>query len=114
MQLDLQASEERFEDIFAHSSTGIAIVSLDGELKRANEALCTILRREDVAGMTLADLIAPADLPLVDDALASLRHGRMRRVEERPRLIDRDGEHFRVLLAATVQKDAEDNRGTTS
>ncbi|MCG8924172.1 diguanylate cyclase domain-containing protein [Lentzea sp. CC55] len=109
VQLDLQASEERFEDIFAHSSTGIAIVSLDGELKRANEALCTILRREDVAGMTLADLIAPADLPLVDDALASLRHGRMRRVEERPRLIDRDGEHFRVLLAATVQKDAEDN-----
>ncbi|WP_329787930.1 diguanylate cyclase [Lentzea sp. DG1S-22] len=109
VQLDLQASEERFEDIFAHSSTGIAIVGLDGELKRANEALCTILRREDVAGMTLADLIAPADLPLVDDALASLRHGRMRRVEERPRLIDRDGEHFRVLLAATVQKDAEDN-----
>ncbi|SDO82933.1 bifunctional diguanylate cyclase/phosphodiesterase [Lentzea jiangxiensis] len=109
VQLDLQASEERFEDIFAHSSTGIAIVGLDGELKRANEALCTILRREDVAGMTLTDLIAPADLPLVDDALAGLRHGRMRRVEERPRLIDHDGEHFRVLLAATVQKDAEDN-----
>ncbi len=109
VQLDLQASEERFEDIFAHSSTGIAMVSLDGELERANEALCNILRREDVAGMTLSDLIAPADLPLVHDALASLKYGRMRRVEERPRLIDRDGEHFRVLLAATVQKDAEDN-----
>lgn len=109
VQLDLQASEERFEDIFAHSSTGIAIVELDGELTRANEALCTILRRDDVAGMTLTDLIAPADLPLINDALAGLRYGRMRRVEERPRLIDRDGEHFRVLLAATVQKDAEDN-----
>jgi diguanylate cyclase (GGDEF)-like protein/PAS domain S-box-containing protein len=107
-QLDLQASEERFEDIFAHSSTGIAMVSLDGEFERANAALCHILRREDVAGMTLADLIAPADLPLVNDALAGLKYGRMRRVEERPRLIDRDGEHFRVLLAATVQKDAED------
>ncbi|MEV6712981.1 diguanylate cyclase [Lentzea sp. NPDC051208] len=109
VQLDLQASEERFEDIFAHSSTGIAIVGLDGELLRANEALCTILRRDDVAGMTLTDLIAPIDLPLVNDALAGLRYGRMRRVEERPRLIDRDGEHFRVLLAATLQKDAEDN-----
>ncbi|SMD23422.1 PAS domain S-box-containing protein/diguanylate cyclase (GGDEF) domain-containing protein [Lentzea albidocapillata] len=109
VQLDLQASEERFEDIFTHSSTGIAIVGLDGELRRANEALCTILRREDMDGMTLTDLIAPADLPLVNDALAGLRYGRMQRVEERPRLIDRDGEHFRVLLAATVQKDAEDN-----
>lgn len=109
VQLDLQASEERFEDIFTHSSTGIAMVGLDGSLQRANEALCTILRREDVAGMTLTDLIAPADLPLVNDALMSLRYGRMRRVEERPRLIDRDGEHFRVLMAATVQKDAEDN-----
>ncbi|WP_143027792.1 diguanylate cyclase domain-containing protein [Lentzea albidocapillata] len=109
VQLDLQASEERFEDIFTHSSTGIAIVGLDGELRRANEALCTILRREGMDGMTLADLIAPADLPLVNDALAGLRHGRLQRVEERPRLIDRDGEHFRVLLAATVQKDAEDN-----
>ncbi|MET9228052.1 diguanylate cyclase [Lentzea sp. NPDC003310] len=108
VQLDLQASEERFEDIFEHSSTGIAIVGLDGALTRANEALCTILRREDVAGMTLVDLIAPADLPLVNDALAGLRYGRMRRVEERPRLIDRDGEHFRVLLAATMQRDAED------
>lgn len=113
VQLDLQASEERFEDIFARSSTGIAMVSLDGALERANEALCTILRREDVAGMTLTDLIAPADLPLITDALASLRYGRMRRIEERPRLIDRDGEHFRVLLAATVQRDAEDNPGTT-
>lgn len=109
VQLDLQASEERFEDIFTHSSTGIAIVSLDGALVRANEALCAILRREEVSGMTLTDLIAPVDLPLIRDALASLRHGRMRRVEERPRLIDRDGEHFRVLLAATVQRDAEDN-----
>lgn len=109
VQLDLQASEERFEDIFTHSSTGIAIVSLDGELERANEALSAILRREEVAGMTLQDLIAPADLPLVRDALAGVRYGRMRRIEERPRLIDRDGEHFRVLLAATVQKDAEDN-----
>lgn len=109
VQLDLQASEERFEDIFRHSSTGIAMVGLDGALVRANDALCGILRRDDVAGMTLTDLIAPADLPLVQDALASLRYGRMRRVEERPRLIDRDGEHFRVLLAATVQKDAEDN-----
>ncbi|WP_083267911.1 diguanylate cyclase domain-containing protein [Lentzea guizhouensis] len=109
VQLDLQASEERFEDIFAHSSTGIAIVSLDGELERANEALCTILRRDDVDGMTLDDLIAPADLPLIREALASLKYERMRRVEERPRLLDRDGELFRVLLAATVQKDAEDN-----
>lgn len=109
VQLDLQASEERFEDIFAHSSTGIAIVSLDGELERANDALCTILRREEVDGMTLHDLIAPADLPLIKDALASLQYGRLRRIEERPRLIDRDGEHFRVLLAATVQKDADDN-----
>ncbi|USX49483.1 diguanylate cyclase domain-containing protein [Lentzea sp. HUAS12] len=109
VQLDLQASEERFEDIFTHSSTGIAMVGLDGSLERANEALCTILRREDIAGMTLTDLIAPADLPLVNDALMSLRYGRMRRVEERPRLIDRDGEHFRVLMAATMQKDAEDN-----
>ncbi|MEU7475454.1 diguanylate cyclase [Lentzea sp. NPDC042327] len=107
-QLDLRASEERFEDIFAHSSTGIAIVGLDGRLERANEALCTILRREEVGGMTLGDLIAPPDLPLVENALAGLRYGRMRRVQERPRLIDRDGEHFRVLLAATVQKDAED------
>ncbi|WP_143466960.1 bifunctional diguanylate cyclase/phosphodiesterase [Lentzea kentuckyensis] len=109
VQLDLQASEERFEDIFAHSSTGIAMVSLSGELERANQALCTILRREDVAGMTLTDLVAPVDLPLINDALASLKFGRMRRIEERPRLIDRDGEHFRVLLAATVQRDAEDN-----
>ncbi|MFI6102359.1 diguanylate cyclase domain-containing protein [Lentzea sp. NPDC051213] len=109
VQLDLQESEERFEDIFAHSSTGIAMVSLNGELERANEALCTILRREEVAGMTLQDLIAPADLPLIKDALESLKHGRMRRIEERPRLIDRDGEHFRVLLAATMQRDADDN-----
>lgn len=105
----LQDGDPRFEDIFTHSSTGIAMVGLGGELLRANEALCNILRREDLELMTLTDLVAPDDLPLVSDALESLRYDRMRRIEERPRLIDRDGETFRVLLAATVQRDAEGN-----
>ncbi|GLZ34417.1 signal transduction protein [Lentzea sp. NBRC 105346] len=109
-QLNLKVSEAQFEELFTYSASGIAIMDLTGNVQRANAALGRILHREveDFPGLTLADLVQSQDLPLVEIALTELREGGKHRAEERPRMIDGDGESVRVVLAATLQRDVDD------
>lgn len=110
VQLNLKVSEQQFEELFTYSASGIAITDLDGTVQRANAALGRILRREveEFEGLTLADLVVEPDLPLVEIALTELVEGGKHRAEERPRMLDGDGESVRVVLAATMQRDVDD------
>ena len=61
--LDLERSEKRFQSAFTHAAIGMALVSVDGRLLRANQALCALLRRpaEDIHGTPFGDFLIPDD-----------------------------------------------------
>jgi len=62
-RLETTASESRFRSAFDDAPTGMAIVSLDGEITRVNEAFCarTGYAQEELAGRRLDELTPPED-----------------------------------------------------
>jgi diguanylate cyclase (GGDEF)-like protein/PAS domain S-box-containing protein len=61
--LDLERSEKRFQSAFTHAAIGMALVSADGRLLRANHALCALLQRpaEAIHGESFCDFLVPED-----------------------------------------------------
>jgi diguanylate cyclase (GGDEF)-like protein/PAS domain S-box-containing protein len=60
---ELDRSERRFQSAFAHAAIGMGLVSVDGHLLRANQALCTLLQRsaETIGGASFGDFLIPED-----------------------------------------------------
>lgn len=69
----LGAAERRFQEGFAHSPAGMAIISAEGFIQDANPAFCTIAGRplDQLVGRHGADLLHPTDRV----AVARLRAG---------------------------------------
>ncbi|MGX4640153.1 PAS domain S-box protein [Massilia sp. SYSU DXS3249] len=62
---DLRRSQSHLQTLFEQTAAGVAEITLDGRILRANRTFCRIVGRspEEVAGMRLEDLIHPEDLP---------------------------------------------------
>src|SRR5262249_38336266 len=56
-------SEDRFQSAFTHAAVGMALVSTDGRVVRANDSLARILGRTEAefAGIDIANLFHPDD-----------------------------------------------------
>lgn len=87
----LASAEERLRLTFEHAPIGMAMVSEDGVVEEANNALCRFLRRtrDQLVGATIAEITHPDDLAadqeLMDALLAGLRsHYRMDKRYLRP------------------------------
>ena len=61
----LAESESRLSAIFAAASVGLSEISPEGRILRVNDELCRILGRprEELLGLTVADVTHPEDLP---------------------------------------------------
>ena len=86
--IEAQARSERvFAAVFDHSPTGVAIVSLEGEFLRVNDAWSTVCGHaaSDLIGTTFAAITHPddieADLEYVEELLAGTRESY--RIEKR-------------------------------
>lgn len=92
-QRELAASEERFRVAMASAPVPMMLVALDGHIMEANAALTGMLGygHEELAAMTLGDLL-PADGPgLAELPLESLQRNDHARVAEELRVHTRDG-----------------------
>jgi PAS domain S-box-containing protein len=67
----LAESEARLSAIFAGASVGLSEISPEGRFLRVNDELCRILgrTREDLLGLSVADVTYPEDLPRTLEAV---------------------------------------------
>jgi diguanylate cyclase (GGDEF)-like protein/PAS domain S-box-containing protein len=75
---ELTAQRQRVWDAFEHAPAATAVVSVDGRIVTANEALARLARRstDELAGTQVGDLIADPDHGKVAEALAEVGAGR--------------------------------------
>jgi PAS domain S-box-containing protein len=76
----LAESETRLSAIFAGASVGLSEISPEGRLLRVNDELCRILgrTRDELLGLTVADVTHPEDLPKTLKAVERVLRGEER------------------------------------
>ncbi|HSR68296.1 MAG TPA: PAS domain S-box protein [Acidobacteriota bacterium] len=111
VEAKLRESEARFRSAFEHAAIGMAVVTLEFRFQRVNRALCEMLgyTAEELTGKTFQDVTHPDDREsgreLVEKALASeFDSFRMEK-----RYLHKEGQVRRVLLAASLVRDADGN-----
>jgi diguanylate cyclase (GGDEF)-like protein/PAS domain S-box-containing protein len=107
---NLKESEARFNEVVTSSTNGVLIVDLDGRLLKVNAAIGQILGRtpDELTGVPLLDLIAPAFAEMLREAMTDLADGTVERVRQSQRLLREDGESARVTLTASLLRGADD------
>jgi PAS domain S-box-containing protein len=73
---ELATQRQRVWVAFAHAPSGTAVVSLDGRIVAANDALLRLTGRTDLEGTSAVDLIADVDQVRIAEALAEIAAGR--------------------------------------
>lgn len=94
-----------FEEVFRSSSSGIAVLGLDGRFRHVNEAVGVVFGRP-VAELTLPEVVDPGDAELIRAAWASLVTGEIAHLSERAQVTREDGSRTHVSLSAALVRDA--------
>tara|TARA_B100001778_G_scaffold334984_1_gene350362 strand:- start:31977 stop:33791 length:1815 start_codon:yes stop_codon:yes gene_type:complete len=92
-----------FESAFSNAGIGIAIVGLDGEFLRVNDAFCEISGHsaENLLNGTFQDITHPDDLDADLNFLRQLNAGEIDRYNLRKRYIAEDGTERPIILTAS-------------
>jgi PAS domain S-box-containing protein len=103
----LRQSEERFRGAFDSSALGMALTSRAGGILRANDTLCEILGydREELLGLSFAELTHPDDRDSRARDLAKLRTGVEDSYEAERRYVRRDGSVVWCRVCASAIRD---------
>jgi PAS domain S-box-containing protein len=102
-QLQLQRSEESFVGAFENSSTGMALVGLDGKWMQVNSSICNSLgySKEELMELTFQDITHPDDLEKDIDLLHGLINGKTETYQISKRYYHKKGSIVHVLLTVT-------------
>lgn len=109
---DLREASEPFERAFEESPHGMAIVSMDGRILRANDTLCGMLgySRTELQSMNFQSLTTPdtieGDLRLFEETKSGLRRG----YTYPKAYIKRDGAVMPALLGTSLIRPTIDQR----
>jgi diguanylate cyclase (GGDEF)-like protein/PAS domain S-box-containing protein len=106
-EIALRESEKRFRDFMEFAPIGMAIVALDGQLLKVNQAACNILGypHEELEGMNFEDFTHPDDLAADLALRRRLLAGEMPLWQAEKRYLKRDGNLVWVQLTASVLRD---------
>jgi PAS domain S-box-containing protein len=101
----LRESEGRYRNLFESAPDGILVADAEGRYVDANPAVLGMLgyTREELIGMTSAEILAPKEAARVDGALAEINRGADHRHEWQFRR--KDGAKFEADVLATVMAD---------
>ncbi len=104
----LRESEQRFRGAFASSSTGIALVGLDGRWLEVNRALCGIVgyTEEELLSKTFQDITHPDDLERDLDHVRRLISGEIENYQMEKRYLHKLGHQVWILLSVSLVRDA--------
>jgi PAS domain S-box-containing protein len=93
---ELHRSQARFQAIFNDSAVGMGVMGLDRRIIDANPAICRMygMTREEMIGMSAAEVTYPEDNPQSTQLLDELVSGQRNSYEIDRRYIRRNGEVF--------------------
>jgi diguanylate cyclase (GGDEF)-like protein/PAS domain S-box-containing protein len=99
----LRASEQRFHSAFTHASIGMALVSLDGDIRQVNQAMVALLGRTEaeLVGLRLATLFAEGDAAALAAQIDAVRRSEADAFKAELRCHHRDGSDVWVALHAS-------------
>lgn len=99
----LQASEQRFHSAFTHASIGMALVSLEGDIRQVNQAMLALLGRAEteLLGRPLATVFAEPDAAALAAQIAAVRRSEAESFRAELRCRHVDGRDVWVALDAS-------------
>jgi PAS domain S-box-containing protein len=106
---ELEAQAELFEAAFRSAGGGIALISPDGFVRRANPAWSRITGYDEaeVVGLRMVGLLHPDDDARVRDEARALLRGERESYESDERYVRKDGAVVWVRVTASCVRDAE-------
>jgi diguanylate cyclase (GGDEF)-like protein/PAS domain S-box-containing protein len=107
----LHQANQRFRSAFDDAAIGMAIVSPEGQLLRANRALAELTGypQDQLVGMGFADITHPDDLQKDINALQEMIDGVRDRFQTEKRYIHANGQPIWISLSTTVVRDSDGN-----
>jgi PAS domain S-box-containing protein len=108
---EAQIAQRRFDLTFDHAPIGMAVVSLDGQLRHVNAAMAAILERgvAELESMTFQELTHPDDLDSDLDLFHECLHGHRGSYRIQKRYLLPEGDVVWVDLTVAVVRDAAGN-----
>jgi PAS domain S-box-containing protein len=104
----IRMSEEQFRGAFEYSAIGMALFSIEGRCKRANQSLCNMLgyTQEELTGLRFNDITYPDDLPRNIELLNELIDGKKDNYHMEKRYLHKSGRPVWVLLGVSILREA--------
>ena len=105
----LAEGERQYRSIFENAAIGICIVSLEGHLLEANNALCNLLdyTPSGLRGLTLAKLIFDEDVTQYERSMHAILNQTSSQFQHELRLLNKDGAPIWCNLTASMDVDSE-------
>lgn len=106
-EVRLRESEERFSSAFEFAPIGIALVSLDGQWLKVNQALCQLLgySSEELLSRTFQEITHPEDLESDLKNVNNLLAGEKFSYQMEKRYVHKSGEVVYVILSVSLVRD---------
>ena len=107
----LRQSEEQFRSAFENASIGMAIVGLDGQWLRVNQALSEIVGydQSELLNLTFQQITYPDDLATDIKYLQNLLNNQIPSYQREKRYIHRQGQIIWIFLNITIVRDQQKN-----
>ena len=107
----LRQSEEQFRSIFENASIGMAILSLEGQWLRVNQALCEIVGypQSELLNLNFQKITHPDDLATDTQYLHSLLNNQIQTYQLEKRYIHKQGQIIWILLNGNIVRDHQAN-----
>ncbi|WRH67387.1 MAG: PAS domain S-box protein [Planktothrix sp. GU0601_MAG3] len=107
----LLQSEKQFRSIFESASIGMAILGLNGQWLRVNQALCEIVgyTQSELLNLSFQTITHPDDLATDTQYLHSLLNNQIQTYQLEKRYIHKQGQIIWTLLSATIIRDHQAN-----
>ncbi len=105
----LRISEEIFRGNFDNSALGMAVVSENGNWRKVNNSLCSIVgyTEEELVKLSFQDITHPDDLETDLALVKELLDGERRFYHLEKRYIHKNGSIIHIILAASIVRDEE-------
>jgi len=103
----LRLSEEKFASAFVHATTGMALISPEGQWLKVNQSLCDLLgyTAEELGSKTFQDITYPDDLHGDLAHVRRLLAGKEEFYKMEKRYIHKDGHTVWALLGVSLLRD---------
>ena len=105
----LKLKENQFTQAFKYAATGIALISLEGNITDVNESLCNMVgyKREELLNSNFSNFTYPPDLPKIVARLKGALSGNFNTYQMEKRYLHKDGSIVWASVNVSLLKDEQ-------